>query len=289
LRPKLERALEQAERDPRKAPATLKLAVEEREYFDYEVSSAISRLVRAALRTGNDALIDDTVHAATDRLPRLSTLAYRARSIGVLLEGAAATGDLATVHRLLDRIVEIARAPKTPSLRDLLSAVRPALLALRRLGAAASAEEFLRSLEPHVSGSRRDGVGLAASLADGFLQLGDRARADELIRLGTERCLSEELDYIGRYDGAAALLDSLRHWPTTDRASASAALLHRLEHFSDTFTVRRWFPTHQLLLLERMVDAVVDEVTFSSDRVRSYLDADELALRRRIVADWNAL
>jgi hypothetical protein len=289
LRPKLERALLDAERDARKAPKTLRRALEEREYFDYEIASAVSRLLRATLRTGNDALIDEAVGAVADRLPRVSTLAYRARAIGVLLEGSATTGDLSTVHRLLDRIVEIARAPNTPSVRDLLSAVRPALLALRRLGAAASAEHFLRALEPHVHSARRDAIGLAASLADGFLQLGDRQRADALIRHGTQTCLSEELEYIERYEGAAAILDALRHWPTVDRASASEDLLGELSHFKDTFTVRAWFPTHQLLLLERMVDTVVDEVTFSSDRVRAYLDADELALRRRIVSDWNAL
>jgi hypothetical protein len=121
------------------------------------------------------------------------------------------------------------------------------------------------------------------------LQLGDRRVADKMVELASQACRAGELDYGARYDGAAALLDTLRHWPTGERAERGAELLRDLDTFSDTFTVRVWFPTHKLLVIERLVDTVVDVVTFSSDRVRAYLDADELALRRRIADDWSAL
>lgn len=289
LRPQLQRALEAAERDPKKASATVRRALEEREHFDYEVAQAVVRGVRAVMRTGNDALIDDVVDAAAGGLRRIGVLGHRALAIGCCIEAAAATGDLGTVHRLLDGIIEIARAPRTPSVRDLLRAVRPALLALRRLGAAGSADHFLHALVPLTESHQKDRAPLAAALADGFLQLGDRGAAADLIDRASEASRDAQLEYGARYDGAAAVLDTLRHWPTAERAERGAELLRDLDAFNDTFTVRVWFPTHKLLVIERLVDTVVDVITFSSDRVRAYLDADELALRRRIAHDWSEL
>ncbi|MBK6535925.1 MAG: hypothetical protein IPF99_42255 [Deltaproteobacteria bacterium] len=43
-----------------------------------------------------------------------------------------------------------------------------------------------------------------------------------------------------------------------------------------------------MLMLERIVDTVADDVTFESDKVRGYLDEDEQSLRRRIIADWRS-
>jgi hypothetical protein len=289
LRPNLQRELDAAEENIVKAGRVLGRVLEEREYFDYEITSAVERLVRAALRTGNDGLIEEVVDTATARLGRIGILAHRAKAIGTCLEGAAAVGDLGSVHRLLDRIVDVAQAPRTPSVRALLQAVTPALLALRRLGASGSAEHFLRALEPVARAAPRESISLLAHVADGFLQLGDRARADAILDEAIERCLEPDLDYSERDAGAEAILRSSRHWPVGDRADRAARLLEDLEGFRDTFTVRVYFPTHQLLFLERMVDAMVDDVTFSSDRVRAFLDAEELATRRRVVEDWSAL
>jgi hypothetical protein len=41
-----------------------------------------------------------------------------------------------------------------------------------------------------------------------------------------------------------------------------------------------------VLIAERTIDAVVDDVTFRGDRVRAYLDEEEQVIRRKILADW---
>ena len=46
------------------------------------------------------------------------------------------------------------------------------------------------------------------------------------------------------------------------------------------------YSTHKVLLLERLVDAVTDEVTLRTDRVQGYLDREEQVIRRRILREW---
>jgi hypothetical protein len=65
--------------------------------------------------------------------------------------------------------------------------------------------------------------------------------------------------------------------------------LQGLDRFTDAFTARdKLYETYKVLMLERIVDTVADDVTFESDKVRGYLDEDEQSLRRRIIADWRS-
>jgi hypothetical protein len=67
-------------------------------------------------------------------------------------------------------------------------------------------------------------------------------------------------------------------------------LLQGLDRFTDAYTAsaQRIYETFKVLMLERIVDTVADDVTFESDTVRGYLDEDEQSLRRRIIADWRS-
>jgi hypothetical protein len=59
--------------------------------------------------------------------------------------------------------------------------------------------------------------------------------------------------------------------------------------FTDTFTTGRYFPTHQILLAEHIVDTLVDERTARSDALQGWLDEDEARVRRRVLQDWRGL
>ena len=102
--------------------------------------------------------------------------------------------------------------------------------------------------------------------------------------------LSATLGHVDRYDAGAAALAALRHWPMAPRLALVRRLLAGLDRFTDAFTAsaQGLYETFKVLLLERIVDTVADDVTFESDKVRGYLDEDEQSLRRRILADWRS-
>jgi hypothetical protein len=72
------------------------------------------------------------------------------------------------------------------------------------------------------------------------------------------------------------------------RARLAGRMLRHLDRFTDAFTAsaNKLYETFKVLVLERVIDAVADDVTFASDKVRGYLDEDEQAIRRRVIADW---
>jgi 2-hydroxychromene-2-carboxylate isomerase len=82
----------------------------------------------------------------------------------------------------------------------------------------------------------------------------------------------------------------LRHLPLPARVERCARLAGELQRFNDTFTASQagLYETHKVLLLERLVDALADHLTLDGDALRALLDDEELALRRRIHADWSA-
>jgi hypothetical protein len=266
--------------------------LDNRDLFDFEVTLAIERLVRAALRSGSDERIAEVLQAARARLTsRITILGHRARAIGACIRAAATLGDASAVDGLLDDVVLLASAPDLPSVRDLLAAVGPGLAALRRLGIVSSARRFLEALVPIASKGGREGARLRAALADGFLQLRETDRADELLDTALDETLRGNLDHVGRYEAGAAVLGALQRWAVTARAPRAHRVLDQLDVFKDTFTASQHnlYETHKVLILERLVDAVADETMFQGTRVQGYLDAEEQSLRRRILADWRSL
>lgn len=290
IRPMLERQLAEAEAAPSRAASTLGTVMDDRSVFDYEVGLAIKRLLRAALRSGNDDTLSEVLAVATRRLSsRISIPSHRARAIGLCIQATATLGDSDGVDKLLDEIVALAGAPETPSTRDLIDAVTPGLAALRRLGVSGSARRFLDALVPLALRGQREGVRLRAALADGFLQLREVERAEQLIDQCLEDTLEGSLDHVGRYEAGVAVLGALKHWPMVPRALRCRTVLEGIDRFTDTFTAwsqQKLYETHKVLIAERIVDAVADDVTFQGDKVRGFLDEEEQSIRRKIIADW---
>ncbi len=287
LRPALERTVQDAERNVDEAPAATARIQEITTLYDYEVAGAVERLLRAALASGRDELIRATTLATVKGLPRIKILAHRVRVLGACVRAAATLEDAELVDQCLDGIAAAARSPNVPSVRDLLSAVKPALAALRRLGAAEAAQRFLSSLEPVALQSDRENGPLLAALSDGFLQLGDVERAQMLVEHALQRALSSS--HVERYEAGAAILEALKHWDLEARAQQCETIAANLTRFTDTFTTSRFFATHQLLIAERLVETLVDDVTLRSDRLQAYLDAEEQVIRRRILQQWRLL
>jgi hypothetical protein len=284
LRPALERPLAEAEADPERLPSVFVNELGLAELYDYEVTWGIERGLRAALKSGVDALVNDVLSLSIRRFPQITILGHRARAIAACIKAAAVLGDASLVDQLIESIIEI--APKIASVRELLSPIRQALLALRRLGAGDAAQKLLRSLE-RLTAKGADGPQLNAALADGYLQLKDLARAEALLAQAVQDTLTQQFSYEDRFKAATAILETLPHWPVQSRISHCERFLDQLDRFRDTFTVQKFYPTFKVLLFEHLIDAISDDVTLRSDRLKSYLDAEEQGIRRKILSDWN--
>ncbi len=291
LKSSVDRVLAAIEASPDSAAAFLAGVLDDREVYAFEMLAAVTRTLRVALRTGNDDLVSDVLRVVTARLQRINLAGHRAGVIGQCVRAAATIDDRDMVDRLLDEVASLASAPEAPQTRDLLEAVMPSLAALRRLGVGNAARRLLSALEPVGQRGQREGIKLRAALADGYLQMRDAERARELVAQCVDDVLEGSLDHPGRYDACATLLTTLRHWPVTARAPLCARITTNLHRFTDTFTasVQKIYETHKILVAERLVDAVADDVTFRGDRVRQFLDEEEQVTRRRILADWREL
>lgn len=254
--------------------------------YDFEVVAALDRLLQLALLSGRDDVIAQSATEARDAASQVRILAHRARLLGVCVRAAAIVDDRALVEACLDDVSAIAGDKNVPSVRDLLLAIRPALLALRRVGATDAARRFLSAFVPLTTTFGRETGPLSAALAQGFLQLGDHDMANVLLERALERVWLPNTAHIDRFEAGLAVVGALIHWPADERFRLVERFVERLDMFTDTFTTSRWFPTHQLLLAERIVDTLVDNQTVRSDALQGWLDEDEARVRRRILLDW---
>jgi hypothetical protein len=285
-----EDALKAGEADPPTLPDALAKVFEAPALFDHERTDAIERALKASLRTGNEQVLGAALDAATPRLEAIAILGHRASAIGACLQAAATLGDATAVEKLLDRIVLIASTPdQTLSVRDLLLAVTPGIAALRKMGAGDAAARLLDALSPIAAKSSRDALRLRSALAEGFLQLKESERALELLDSTMDDTLTGSLDYNGRHDAMSASLTAMRRWPVSARAPRCEKVFDVIESFGDNFTTRRFYATYKLLVIEKLIDAVTDEVTLRSDKIRTFLDGEEQVVRRKVLADWRSL
>lgn len=285
-----EEALKAAEADPASVPDALTKVFDAPALFDHERTDAIERALKAALRSGNEQVLGAALDAASPKLGLIAILGHRASAIGACLQAAATLGDAKAVERLLDRIVLIASTPdQTLSVRDLLLAVNPGIAALRKMGAGDAAARLLEALSPIAAKSSRDALKLRAALAEGFLQLKDGGRALALLDSTIDDALSGSLDYNGRYDATAAALVAMRRWPVSVRGPRCERVFDAIESFGDNFTTTKFYKTYKLLILEKLIDAVTDEVTLRSDKIRAFLEGEEQVVRRKVLADWRSL
>ncbi len=288
MRTLIDRLLAAAEDERAELGATLTRLATDRVYrlYDWELVVVIERLMKVALATGSDDVIAEVLEAAQAQLPSMEILGHRVRAIAACLKGAATIDHTQRVEWLVDRIIEVTAAADVPWVRELLLAVNPCLSILRRLGASEPAARLLDSLEPVPLRTKLESSLLWSTLAAGYLQLGKRARADELIERSLAIVFDGELDYVSRFEGGALAIEVLRHWPTYERALHYRRYLRGLEHFKDLYTTSEWFEAHKILLLERIIDAVADSATRQSDRVQAFLDLEEHAVRSKIILDW---
>jgi hypothetical protein len=292
LRPSLRRVVEAAERahaDGRRVDVVAAVA-EARAVpgcYDFEVAGAAERLVVLATATGRDDVIAGTALEAMAAARTIRIAAHRARLLGVVVRAAALVEDSELVEECLAGVAAIASDKTLPSVSNLLLAIKPAILALRKVGADVSAARFLAAFTPHTE--RRETGPLSAALAQGYLQLGDPSTAELLLERARAAVWQHGTPPIDRFEAGMAFVSALSSWPMAERTSHLLSMCERLSQFTDTFTTSHYYPTHQLLLAERIVDTIADAHTARSQALQGYLDVDEARLRRRVVADWRAL
>ncbi len=286
LEPRWTRRIEEASDAPATLPVLLREALADRTTYDAHVARIADRVVHAALATGSDAVIASVHTELAGGHRGLALLAPKARVVGAALKMAAFLEDGESVDTLVEAVVKL--APRMDAVGQLLGAVEPALAALRRVGTAEPAERFLVALEQVARRDHPEAPKVGAFVADGFWMMGELERADLALREAIDAACADRLRYIPRYEAAAAALRTVRAWPAETRQAVGQRLLAALPHFTDTFTTRRYFMTHQALVVEGVVDAVSDARTFASARLRAWLEAEEQVVRRRILADWRA-
>lgn len=258
-------------------------------HYDYVLAEAVEQCVRRALASGSDAIVAEVLASAEPGLEAIKILSHRAAAIAACIHGAALLGDDATLGRLLDALVAIARDPQLGSAQELTQATQRGLVALRRFGGVEPARGLLEALAGVQARTSGDRIRLLSTVASGFVQLGEERSADLLLDQLCGLVLGGGLDYVNRAQAGLAVAGALRHWPNVARVERFRGFLGALDVFRDTFTASRWFETHRILMLESIVDSLADSRTRHSDRVQGFLDHEEHALRRRIVTDWSAL
>ena len=129
---------------------------------------------------------------------------------------------------------------------------------------------------------------VAVFVADGFRLLGDVPAAERTLAEIEQAIYTPGLDPIARFEGASTLFGTLRAWSVSAREMAADKALESLDLFRDNFTTQRYFRLHRFLLVERVVDALSDTRAHGGGRLRLWLEAEEQAVRRRIVADWRS-
>jgi hypothetical protein len=254
--------------------------------FDFIVAEAVDICLRRALASGSDAIVLNVLASAEPALLNIQILSHRAEAIGTCIHGAACLGDTAMLGRLLDALVDIARNQQIGSVRELTRAVERGFIALRRFGGLDPARGLLEALagvQPHTVSDRCQ---LLATVAKGFVQIGEERTADALIDRVCTQLFEGNLDYVTRAQVGTAVAGALRHWPNVSRVERFRRFLASLPVFRDTFTTGRYYDTHRILMLEAIVDSLADSRTRHSDRIQGFLDQEEHVLRRRIQGDW---
>ncbi|WAS94874.1 hypothetical protein [Nannocystis punicea] len=257
--------------------------------FDYLIAEAVDVCVRRALASGSDAVVAEVLASAEPGLGNIQILSHRAEAVAACIHGAASVGDDAMVGRLLETLVNIARSEKLGSARELVRATQRGLGALRRFGGLEPARGLLEALSRVHAYTSSDQILLSATVATGFVQIGEERVADEVLDTLCAQVLAGSLDYVTRAQGGLAVAQALRHWPNMTRVERFRRFIAALAVFRDTFTASRYYDTHKILILEAIVDSLADSRTRHSDRVQGFLDQEEHALRRRIVTDWSAV
>ncbi|MFO0624312.1 MAG: hypothetical protein U0325_01745 [Polyangiales bacterium] len=290
LRPALTRALAEVDATPTLAPQRIAEALRNTGLYDLEVATVLERCLDVAIAAGDPTTLRDALRACERLSARVTSATARARALGASVRAAAALGDEGMVAGRVGDVAALLDDPRAPPVLELLDALAPALLALHRFGVGPLGARLTDAL---TRAADRGGLGpirLRAAAADAMRAL----RRDDEARAARDRGLDEVLapgvDPLERYPAARALLASLRHLPLAERAPRCARLASELHRFHDTFTASKagLYETHKVLLLERLVDALADHLTLDGDALRALLDDEELALRRRIHADWSA-
>ncbi|MBK7825760.1 hypothetical protein [Nannocystis sp.] len=257
--------------------------------FDFILAEAVDLCLRRALASGSEAVVAEVLASAEPGLEGIQILSHRAEAIAACIHGAACLGDDALLGRLLDGLVAIVRSPQLASAQELTRAVERGLVALRRFGGIEPARGLLEALAGVHAQTASDRVRLLATVASGFVQLGEDRSADALLDQLCDEVLAGGFDYVTRAQAGMAVAGALRHWPNVARIERFRRFLAGLDVFRDTFTAGRYYETHRILILEAVVDSLADSKTRHSDRVQGFLDHEEHALRRRIVRDWGEL
>jgi hypothetical protein len=253
--------------------------------YDFEIAICVEQLVQLAMHTGRDDVIAAAADEALAAAVQLRILAHRARVLGACVQAAAAAQAKSIVERGLVEVAALAHDKQVPGVRDLLAALRPALQALRRLGEGNAARRFIQAFVPLTTSTEHAGP-LAAALAEGCFSIGDAALADQLLERALDRVWAPTAGHIDRFEAGQAVLTALAHDDQGHRFARTDRIARHLRTFTDAFTTSRWYPTHQVLMVESLVDCLADDATRRSDVLQAWLDDDEARLRQRVLLDW---
>lgn len=255
--------------------------------WDVEIVEGIHAATEAMLATGKDAPVVACVQAANRAI----------ETMRIPLQAACARGHVLRAQALLDDrdgldagLGDLARLlPQIDNLGGVMPTVDAALAALRRVDSGPQVERFLSGLSDMAQRGPREAGRLGAYVADGYRQLGAIERAQAELTSVADAILDPALDHVTRFASLSTLFDVLRSWPSELREATARRMLESLPRFRDSFTTRRYFELIKVLCVERVVDALADTQSLGSGRIRLWLEREEQAVRRRILADWRQI
>ncbi|MBU0551632.1 hypothetical protein KJ940_09095 [Myxococcota bacterium] len=253
--------------------------------FDWERAWSGRSLLKAALRLGDEAEIEAMLPLLRQACRDCTIPAHQAEIWAEIVTAAAALDDSAAVDQALDALAALAEQMRVG---DLLKLLTPTLAALRRVGAASPARAFFERCA-RVEPTQKGAVALRIFIADGYALLGDAAEAEALLNDALRSILDEPLDLVTRYEAARRASLTLQGWAPSLRLDPALRLLARLDLFRDVFSSRVYFDAHKVLLIEHLVEALSDNARFKNRQVQLWLELEEQAIRRQLLADWRCV
>ena len=272
-----------AAREPDDPAKGLSLIAQMSDAWDVEIAASVRTRIDQALASGKDEVIEATIAVANRAVETIQIPAHTVCALGDVLRAQALMEDVG-VERSIRRLA--GSIHKVDSLVAILPTVRVALSALRRVDAGPRVEDLLDNVTQVIERGPRQAAQLGAFVADGYRLMGDPGRARRALDAALDAIFDPDLDNISRFESVATLFDILRGWPSEMRESVAHRVLHSVDRFRDGFTTRRFFELFKVLCVERVVDALVDTHSLGSGRIRGWLEREEQAIRRQILADW---
>jgi hypothetical protein len=257
--------------------------------FDRSRIAVLKELLKITLESGKEESVLQLIAKTLSMIPQMTIVPCRMAAYNHCLRVATQLEQHDIIIKIYELLIPLAGdknlsyAPELPEgflllLQGLLHTENKELL-----------EVFFDMLASIRGCSESATLALHAAVARGMYTMGEHARAHSLLQRILYDTITSRLDPIGRFDAACALLNYLHYFPQPERSEYLMGIMKNVDIFRDTFSTRKYYFTHKVLLLEHLVDSIVDNTTHKRSIFHHYLDTEEHSFRRKLLQDWRSV